>query len=817
MIDLKKIKKQKNLFFQFHCGLERETLRISPQGKLSRHSHPLSLGSPLTNPYFGVDFGEAQLEWNTPPLSSFQRAEAFLEDLMAYSSIVNPKELFWPYSMPCPLPKKIQLARFGSSHEGRQKELYRRGLKYRYGTNLQMISSIHFNFSFSSMVWDFLYDTVKSKKNKKEFINHHYFKMIRNFLSEGWILTYLFGASPAMDQSYATKRPKGFKKVGTTLYHPDATSIRMSYLGYYSRIQSQLAISFNDLDTYIKEMKFAISTPCPLYQKIGTKKGKVPIQINDYFLQIENEHYGRIRPKRRVQKGETLLNALKKDGVEYVEIRSIDLDPFKPLGIDHEQLLFLHQFLLYCLFKNPSKLSEETYYDLTENQHKVALQGRKKNLMLKRPKPMSMEDWGREILEKIRPIAHLLDGNHPRGYLKNLLIQGEKINDPHLTPSSRILKELKGESLRMFGLKWAKIHQKNFKLVSDQKKQYFQRTVKASLEAQKALETASEVLAQGYENLELSTQILIKEALNQEIDVEVLDPKDSILRLKKGKHIQYVKQATKTSLDPYVVPHLMENKQVTKILLKENGFSTPDSKLYCSMTNAQNDYFLYQQKKIVIKPKSTNFGIGISFVLPNEKKEYLKALEEAFLHDDSVLIETFCHGKEYRFLIIGTQVVGIVHRIPAHIIGDGIHTIKELVHQKNHDPTFYRPIETHLRLQSEEKQSLQKQNLTIHSIPKKGKKIFLRKNSNVSTGGDAIDVTDQIHKSYLDIATNAASAIGATICGVDMMISHRKKPADKKNHAIIELNYNPVLFFHAFPNKGKKRNVAKPLLKLLGF
>ena len=778
--------KHKELLAQFRCGLERETLRISKLGKLSNRPHPPALGSPLTHPYLGVDFGEAQLEWNTPPFPSLVKAENFLRDLMIYTAKVNPSELFWPYSMPCPLPDDLQLARFGTSHAAKKKELYRKGLCYRYGKNVQMISGLHFNFSLPAPFWDFYYSKCKPKKSKREFIDDCYFKIIQNFLHEGWILTYLFGASPAMhDKTF-----------------PNATSLRMSYLGYYSRIQNQLAISFENLPNYIRDMEFAISTPFPKYGK-----AKADLQINDHFLQIENEHYGRIRPKQRLHKGETPLQALKNRGVEYLEIRAIDINPFTPLGIERDQLVFLHQFLLYCLFKKDAPLTKEKREALIANQQRVALEGRKAELILKSSRPISLEKWGTEILFQMSPLASLLG--------ESLQLQKEKIANKDLLPSSRILKELETESLESFGLKWAKTHAKNMPPLPNARKKHFDETVKHSKREKKVLETASEVLVEGHENLELSTQILMREAMSQCVEVEVVD--ENLLRLSKNGHTEFVKQATRTSQDPCVVCHLMQNKYATKQILQRAGFSVPSGKLYRSKESAASDYANYAKKKIVVKPKSTNFGIGITFVEPQDEKGYIDALEEAFNHELSVIVESYQAGKEYRFLVIDGKVEGVIHRIPAHVIGDGKCTIKELVHLKNHDPTFYRSPNTHLCLTKNEKAVLSEQGFTESSIPPKRKKVFLRKNSNISTGGDAIDMTDTMHKSYFSIATRATEAIGAKICGVDMLISSFKVPATKKNQTIIELNDNPVLFPHAFPNKGKKRHVARPILKLLGF
>ena len=291
--------------------------------------------------------------------------------------------------------------------------------------------------------------------------------------------------------------------------------------------------------------------------------------------------------------------------------------------------------------------------------------------------------------------------------------------------------------------------------------------------------------------------------------------KDNFLKLSNGDKVEYVKQATKTSKDAYIVPHILENKHVTKKLLKRSGFRVPSGKFYTTVEEAMKDYSLYQKSKVVVKPKSTNFGTGITFVEKGQKSLYQRAIESGFAHGDSVIVEEYCKGQEYRFLVIDGKVIGVVKREPANIIGDGKHTIKELVHAKNYDPTYYRDPKTHLSLGKMERSILQKQRLNPSSIPKKNRKVFLRHNSNVSTGGDALDVTEKLHEGYKKLASEATKALSAKICGVDIMISSPKSPPNANNHAFIELNYNPVLFFHAFPYKGKGRDVANPLLDLL--
>ena len=237
----------------------------------------------------------------------------------------------------------------------------------------------------------------------------------------------------------------------------------------------------------------------------------------------------------------------------------------------------------------------------------------------------------------------------------------------------------------------------------------------------------------------------------------------------------------------------------------------------CQWKKLFANYPLFAKKRSVVKPKSTNFGIGISFVPPHDEKKYRESVKHAFSYGAAILVEEFCRGEEFRFLIIDGKVLGVAKRIPANVRGDGTSTIKQLVAQKNNDPDYYRDPKTHLQLGSVEKDHLKTFDLSPQTILKKGRKVFLRSNSNVSTGGDAIDVTDQTHRGYFTIALKATATLKASICGVDMIIPYPQKAPTSKNYAIIEMNYNPVLFIHAYPFIGKRRPVAAPLLDLLGF
>lgn len=323
----------------------------------------------------------------------------------------------------------------------------------------------------------------------------------------------------------------------------------------------------------------------------------------------------------------------------------------------------------------------------------------------------------------------------------------------------------------------------------------------------------------GHENLELSTQILIKEAIKEGIEVKVLDEGENFIVLKKGSHVEYVKEATKTSKDSYISALIMENKLVTKKVLEEKNIKVPRGAEYHNKEEALKEIDNLVNKPLVIKPKSTNFGIGIS-IFPEgaSEKDIEKALDIAFEKDTTVLAEEFLSGKEFRFLVINDKVIGVLNRVPANVIGDGTKTITELVEEKNKNPLRGRGYKTPLEkiiLDESVRLFLKQGDKTINSVPDKNEVVFLRENSNISTGGDSIDYTDEIPEKYNKIAIKATRAVKAKICGVDMMIKDLKETQGE--YGIIELNFNPAIHIHSYPYIGKERNVAKEILRLLDF
>jgi len=325
----------------------------------------------------------------------------------------------------------------------------------------------------------------------------------------------------------------------------------------------------------------------------------------------------------------------------------------------------------------------------------------------------------------------------------------------------------------------------------------------------------------GFEDFEISTQIIVKEALSRGVEVEVLNRASNFLRLKKGDHVELIQQGTKTRLDNYITFLSLENKAVSKLLLEEKGIRVPRGDQYSSVESAIADFKKYKNSSIVIKPNTTNMGIGISFLKsPFSENDYQKVIEATFGFDETILVEEFIEGQEYRFLCIDFKTAGVCQRVPANVVGDGKLSIAELVQEKNKDPRrgmdHNKPLEK-IQLSDVELGELAGQNLSVESIPASGEQVFLRRNSNISTGGDSFDRTDEAHQSYFEIAEEASRVIGTALTGVDILIRDIKAPANPDNHAIIELNFNPVLYIHDYPYQGKNRQVGAKVLDLLGF
>ncbi|MCZ6889050.1 MAG: glutamate--cysteine ligase [Gammaproteobacteria bacterium] len=445
-------------------GIEKESLRVTPDGSLSQTPHPRGLGAALTHPHITTDFSEAQLELITDVHESAAACIGELEDIHRFVYRNLPDELMWTASMPCLLGAEsdIPVGRYGTSNVGRSKTIYRLGLGHRYGRLMQTISGIHYNFSLPDALWPVV---AKSRGERSGNLTggtmagqtatatDAYFDLIRNFRRTSWLLLYLFGASPAVCKSFARDQPHHLQSLDEgTLYLPYATSLRMGGLGYQSDAQSSLHVSYNSLADYSASMQEALTKPYPPYEQMGVKVDDEYRQLNAALLQIENEFYGTIRPKRRTHPGERPLAALHARGVEYVEVRCMDLNPFLRVGIDVHAMRFLDIFLLHCLLSASPPDSRTESEEMLANQHSVVETGREPDLHLERNgNAVAMADWATTILSECDAIAETIDevaGNDDHTYAVEL--QRQKIAQPALTPSARLLESMRLQRVPFF-------------------------------------------------------------------------------------------------------------------------------------------------------------------------------------------------------------------------------------------------------------------------------------------------------------------------------------------------------------------------------
>ena len=396
-------------------GIEKEGLRACPDATLAQTPHPAALGSALTHDFITTDFSESQLELITGVHPNADACVAQITEIHQFVCRHLGDEVMWGTSMPCRLPVSddgIPLGRYGESNVGLAKTVYRMGLSYRYGRRMQTISGIHYNFSLPDDAWAPLREADGWLGPDWAHRNDAYFALIRNFRRHSWLLLYLFGASPALERSFVSGREHGLQPLGDeTLHLPYATSLRMGPLGYQSDAQASLAVSYNGLAGYARSLHRALSEPFPRYQSIGVRDGGHYRQLADTLLQIENEFYGSIRPKRVIRSGERPLHALRDRGVEYVEVRCMDLDPFQPVGIDAATMRLLDLFLLHCLLSDSPPDTPAEIAALGRNQHRCAERGREPGLKLERNGSwVVLDEWAGELLQELQPLARHLDG-----------------------------------------------------------------------------------------------------------------------------------------------------------------------------------------------------------------------------------------------------------------------------------------------------------------------------------------------------------------------------------------------------------------------
>jgi len=750
-----------NIWLKGLFGVEKENIRVDKHGMISQTPHPAIFGDKLNHSYITTDFSESQVEMITPPLPSIEQTLGFLETIHDIVSLELEDEYLWPQSIPPILPDEEQIPIANYSKRGRKETEYREKLALKYGRKKQAISGIHFNISLDETLLKMLYQSTSQAISPEEFKDEVYLKITRQLLRYRWLYVLIFGSSPIVDPTYE------LKCCDLPIYFNAKTrglSLRNSCFGYGNLIA--LYPDYRSAKGYLQSIEQMV--------KNGT-------------LTATKELYSAVRPK--------FIN--NSDSISYVEARFPDINPLNKIGLTPEMLHFIHWLAIYGLLtEEKNDFTSEFQSIANANQGKISLYGLHEDVELITEEGLTINAWdeaGRVIGQMIDLFSKLEIDNSD--YFNSLQYVQEMVNHPERRIVHQILKETDVKGFIPFHLEKARAYLEQSKQNSFNFK--------------------------GLEDMELSTQLLLREAVRRGIAFDILDRGENFIRLKRDENIQYVRQATKTSLDNYASILAMENKVITKQILEEHDIRVPKGLDYADKASAKAGFQYFKGTAVVIKPKLTNFGLGITILKSNtDKTIFERAIDIAFDFDSSILIEEFIEGKEFRIFVMADEVVGILHRVPANVTGNGINTIRELVVEKNKDPLrgkgYHTPLEK-IQLGEAEQMFLKAQDKDFDSIPGKDETIFLRENSNISTGGDSIDFTDDIPESYKKIAVRAAQALDVKITGLDMIIPDYKQEATNDNYDIIELNFNPAIHIHCHPYKGKNRRLNEKLLDLLGF
>ncbi|MDG2955817.1 bifunctional glutamate--cysteine ligase GshA/glutathione synthetase GshB [Bisgaard Taxon 10/6] len=752
-MNLRHIIKQNHLellFRQGYFGLEKESQRVHRDGSVVTSEHPKAFGKRSFHPYIQTDFAESQLELITPPNKKLEDTFRWLQTIHEVVLRTLPEDEFiFPMSMPAGLPpeKDIKVAQL----ENPEDVAYREHLVESYGAYKQMVSGIHYNFQLDPALIDALFHTQNEYQNAVEFQNNLYLKMAKNFLRYQWILLYLLSATPTAEANY-------FKAGSPLKPNQYVRSLRSSQYGYVNA--PEIVVSFDSIPKYVETLEH---------------------WVNSGKLVAEKEFYSNVR-LRGAKKAREFLHT----GIQYLEFRLFDLNPFEPYGMNLRDAKFVHYFILLMIW-------------LEETADQAGVELGKARLM-----EVAFEDPRRETAyraEGEQILNALIDMLKDIGADESAVeIAQEKLTQfarPEQTLCARLVAAIEqAGGYQKLGAELAQRH----------KAQAFERFYALT----------------AFDNMELSTQALMFDAIQKGLEMEILDENDQFLRLQFGEHFEYVKNGNMTSRDSYISPLIMENKVVTKKVLEKAGFNVPKSLEFTGIEQAVASYGLFEGRPVVIKPKSTNYGLGITIFQQgvHDREDFAKAVEIAFREDKEIMVEDYLSGTEYRFFVLGDQTLAVLLRVPANVVGDGVHTMSELVAAKNNHPLRGDGSRTPLKkiaLGDIERLQLKEQGFTVDSIPAKGQIVQLRANSNISTGGDSIDMTDEMHPSYKALAVGITKAMGAAVCGVDLIIPDLKKPAEPnlQSWGVIEANFNPMMMMHIFPYQGKSRRLTQNVINML--
>ena len=738
------------LFQQGSFGIEKESQRVHLDGSIVTSLHPKAFGNRRFHPYIQTDFAESQLELVTPPMKKLEDTVRWLSAIHEVTLRTLPEDEFiFPFSMPAGLPPEehIKVAQLDNQED----VAYREHLVQSYGKYKQMVSGIHYNFQIDPKFIDALFHAQNETQSAVDFQNKFYLKIAKNFLRYQWILLYLFSATPTVEEKY-------FRGNSPLKPHQYVRSLRSGKYGYVN--DPKIHVSYDSLQEYVETLEHWV------------KSGD---------LIAEKEFYSSVR-LRGAKKARDLLEK----GIQYLEFRLFDLNPFAPYGIELADAKFIHYFILLM-----------AWLDDTADQEGIKLgKARLAEVAWEDPREQSIYAVEGELvlLEMLKMLEQLNVSDEIKTIVKDKLGQ---FADPNQTLCAKVVSAI--EQVGSYQQLGADIAQSN-------KAKAFERFYALS----------------AFDNMELSTQALLFDAIQKGLNIEILDERDQFISLQFGDHLEYVKNGNMTSHDSYISPLIMENKVVTKKVLAKAGFNVPQSIEFTDVKSAVENFPLFENRAVVIKPKSTNFGLGISIFQQGvtDRDDFAKAVEIAFREDKEIMVEDYLLGTEYRFFVLGDQTLAVLLRVPANVIGDGVHTVAELVAAKNDHPLRGDGSRTPLKkiaLGDIEQLQLKEQGLTVDSIPAKDQLVQLRANSNISTGGDSIDMTDEMHASYKEIAVGISKAMGAAVCGVDLIIPDLKQPAEPslRSWGVIEANFNPMMMMHIFPFSGQSRRLTMNVIKML--
>ncbi|MGH8501022.1 MAG: glutamate--cysteine ligase [Gammaproteobacteria bacterium] len=495
---------QQGLLAGGKIGLEKECLRVTPQGNIAQTPHPPALGAALTHPYITTDYSEALTELITPPLTDVRECLEFLRDAQKFVYANLRDELLWSTSMPCVVAGEtsIPIAYYGESNIGTMKSVYRRGLGHRYSRVMQVIAGAHFNYSLRAAFWPQFQEHERDRRPLAELISDTYMGMTRNLQRFGWLIPYLFGASPAVCKSFMGGQPCPMPEFDVnTYYEPFGTSLRMSDIGYQNTKEAECGIkaSYDNLDAYVASLARATETPCAAYEQIGVVVDGEYRQLNANVLQIEAEYYSSVRPRQVLHGNEKPSLALKQRGIAYVELRSLDINAFDPLGLSEQQLRFLETFMLFCLLHESPRIDCREAREIDNNQGAAARRGRDPGLELRcNGEALALPVWAGELLEAMSGIAEALDADYPEQPYRNALAAArEAVQDPERTPSARMLAEMRasGEGFFHYAMRKSLEHKDYFDALAlrEERSHLFEAAAQASVHKQREIEAADTV------------------------------------------------------------------------------------------------------------------------------------------------------------------------------------------------------------------------------------------------------------------------------------------------------------------------------------